>query len=75
MDLEKDIELFKGVPHFMSLCHRYSGKRLREIGQRSGGSESGVTQVSRRIGANQKNDKEFRKPITKMVKKLRLSNV
>ena len=56
------------------LCHRYSGKRLREIGQRFGVSESGVTQASRRIGTKQQNDKKLRKLITKTLKQL-LSNV
>ena len=57
------------------LCHRYSGKKLREIGKRFGVSESGVTRASRRIQLKQKNDKKFGKLIAKTVKKLALSNV
>lgn len=57
------------------LCHRYSGKKLREIGERFGVSESGVTQASRRIRIRQKNDKKFGKLITKMARELTLSNV
>ena len=57
------------------LFHRYSGKRLREIGERYGVSESGVSQASRRIRIRQKNDKKLAKLITKMVKELAVSNV
>jgi hypothetical protein len=57
------------------LCHRYSGKKLREIGKRFGVSELRVTQASRRIQLKQKNDKKFGKLIAKTVKTLSLSNV
>ncbi len=57
------------------LCHRYSGKKLQEIGNRFGVSESAVTQASRRIGVKQKNDKKLGKIILKILKKLPLSNV
>jgi chromosomal replication initiation ATPase DnaA len=59
----------------MYLCHRYSGKKLREIGKRFDVSESGVTQASRRIQLKQKNDKKLGKLIAKTVKRLFLSNV
>ena len=71
--LQPDEKLARQVKLY--LCHRYSGKRLREIGERFGVSESGVTQASRRIAIKQENDKKLEKLITKMVKKLPLSNV
>jgi transposase len=39
------------------MCHRFSGKKLRDIGKRFGISESSVTQASRRmkIKAEKKN--------------------
>jgi len=33
----------------MYICHRYSGKKLSEIGARFGVTESAMTQASRRI--------------------------
>ena len=57
------------------LFHRYSGKKLREIGNHFGVSESAVTHASRRIRVKQKNDKKLGKIILKIVKKLPLSNV
>lgn len=56
------------------MCHRYSGKRLREIGERYGVSESGVTQASRRIETKKQKDKKLRRLITNMSKDI-LSNV
>ena len=71
--LQPDEKLARQVKLY--LCHRYSGKKLREIGKRFGVSESGVTQASRRIRLKQKNDKKFGKLITKTAKTLSLSNV
>jgi len=72
--LQTDEKLARQVKLY--LCHPYSGKSLREIGERyCVSSESGVTQASRRIQLKQKNDKRFGKLITKTVKKLALSNV
>jgi len=70
--LQSDEKLARQVKLY--LCHRYSGKRLREIGERFGVSESGVTQASRRIGIKQQNNKKLRKLITNTLKQL-LSNV
>jgi len=58
----------------LHLCHRFSGRKLREIGEWFGVSESGVTQASRRIRIKQKNDKKFAKIIAEMVRELILSN-
>jgi len=71
--LQSDEKLARQFKLF--LCHRYSGKKLREIGNQFGVSESAVTQASRRILVKQKNDKELEKIILKIVRKLPLSNV
>ena len=71
--LRSDDKLARQVKLY--LCHRYSGKKLREIADRFGISESGVTQASRRIRIKQKNDKKLGKLIMRMVKGLSLSNV
>jgi putative transposase len=71
--LQSDEKLARQVKLF--LCHRYSGKKLREIGNQFGVSESAVTQASRRILIKQQNDKKLEKIILKIVKKLPLSNV
>jgi putative transposase len=71
--LHSDEKLARQVKLYF--CHRYSGKKLREIGERFGMSESGVTQASGRIRKRQKNDKKFGKLIAKMVRELALSNV
>ena len=58
----------------LHLCHRFSGRKLREIGEWFGVSESGVTQASRRIRIKQKNDKKVVKISAEMVRELILSN-
>jgi len=45
--IKNDSKLVRQVK--MLLGHRYSGKKLSEIGARFGVSESGVTQASRRM--------------------------
>ena len=42
-------------------CHRYSGRKLREIGSRFCIGLSGVTQASKRIGLKAEKDKKFGK--------------
>jgi REP element-mobilizing transposase RayT len=71
--LQSDKKLARQVKLY--LCHRYSGKKLREIGNRFGVSDSGVTQASRRILKRQEKDKNLKKMIAKMTEKLSLSNV
>jgi putative transposase len=56
-------------------CHCYSGDKLKEIGERFGVSELGVTQASGRIRIRQKSAKKFEKLIAKMVRELVLSKV
>ncbi len=43
----------------LHLCHRYSGRKLREIGSRYGMGLSGVTQASHRIGLKAEKDKKL----------------
>jgi putative transposase len=52
------------------LCHRHSGTKLREIGERFEVKESAVSQSSRRFEMVLGNDKELRKVVDKMVKSL-----
>jgi hypothetical protein len=42
-------------------CHRYSGRKLSQIGKRFGIGLSGVTQASRRIGLKAKKKKKLGK--------------
>ena len=72
-ELESDEKLARQLKLF--LCHRYSGMKLREIGDRFSVGESAVTQASRRIQLKLKNDKQLNKLILKIEKKLTLSNV
>jgi len=71
--LQSDEKLARQVKLF--LCHRYSGKKLREIGNEFGVSESAVTQASRRILVKQQHDEKLEKIMLKIVRKLALSNV
>ena len=69
--LQNNANLARQVKMF--LCHRYSGKKLSEIGARFGVSESAVTQASRRMRDKQHKDKKIEKLILKIGKKLPLS--
>jgi REP element-mobilizing transposase RayT len=71
--IQNDANLARQVKMF--LCHRYSGKKLSEIGARFGVSQSAVTQASRRMRDRQHKDKKLEKLILKIVKKLPLSIV
>jgi histone H3/H4 len=57
------------------LCHRYSGAKLREIGERFGVKDSAVSQSSRRFKAELDGDKQLRNIVEKLKEKLALSNV
>lgn len=52
------------------LCHRYSGRKLREIGLHFGVSESGVTQASRRFALSLQDDATLRETIDRIRIKL-----
>jgi len=57
------------------LCQRYSGERLKEIGDRFSIGESGVSQASRRIRGQIVKDKRIRKMLRDLEKALSLSKV
>ena len=57
------------------ICHRFSGKKLRDIGKKFGISESGVTQASRRIKIKAERESSLKRKIKSIQKKLALSNV
>lgn len=57
------------------ICHRYSGRKLKEIGERFGVKESAVSQSSRRFAVEQGKDKNLQNIVTDLVKQLNLCNV
>lgn len=56
-------------------CHRYSGAKLREIGERFNMSDSSVCQVSRRIMLRAKQDERVRESMGRVAQELGLANV
>jgi len=57
------------------ISHRFSGRKLKEIGKQYGISESGVTQASRRIKTHAEKDASLMRDLKLIEKKLSLSNV
>ena len=57
------------------LCHKYSGARLKEIGERFGVGESAVSQISKRFVQKMNEDVEIKKMILALKKRLRIVNV
>jgi len=57
------------------LCHRFSGQKLKDIGLHFGIGVSGVSQASRRVALQIKNDKKLQKKIDKIISELCLSTV
>lgn len=57
------------------LCHKYSGAKLKEIGERFGIGESAVSQTSRRFAQELEQDKGLRRLVEKMGIELGLSRV
>ncbi len=55
------------------LCHRYTARKLKEIGRNFNIGESAVSQASRRLSMNIKRDKKLRKQIKRVENKLNLS--
>jgi chromosomal replication initiation ATPase DnaA len=53
-------------------CHRYSGARLREIGDRFGMSDAAVSQASRRLRVVYENDAVVKKQLEQIKCKLGL---
>lgn len=54
------------------LCHRYSGAKLKEIGERFGVKESAVSQSSGRFEVVQGKNKKLQNIVTELVKRLNL---
>lgn len=57
------------------LCHRYSGRMLKETGDYFNIGESAVSQTSKRFGLLLNKDKRLRKKIEHISERLRLCNV
>jgi len=57
------------------LCHKYSGARLKEIGERFGVGESAVSQISKRFGQKINEDAEIKRMIQGLKERLRIVNV
>ena len=57
------------------LCHRYSGKTLKNIGKHFGIGESAVSQASRRIATIIDNDRKLKRQLQKVKSQLFLSKV
>lgn len=57
------------------LCHRFSGEKLRNIGERFELSESGVTQASRRMANEAEKDKRLFRRLKEIKEKLGLYDV
>jgi len=52
-------------------CHRYSGARLKEIGERFGMSDAAITLASRRVKISSESDVTLRKLLDRVGKRLR----
>jgi putative transposase len=66
-DLVKNVSLY--------LCHRHTGRKLKQIGRHFNVGESAVSQASRRISMKVQRDKKLKNQITKVENKLNLSKV
>jgi putative transposase len=77
-DIEKQVKTVFGEDQVSSkkvslyLCHKYSGKKLKEIGEYFGVGESGVSQASRRITLRIRTDNKLRKKIRLIESRLKL---
>lgn len=71
--LEKESSLAKKLSIY--LCHRYSGARLKEIGDRFGIGAAGVSQESRRFAIKMDEDSELRKIVNDLREKMKYVNV
>ena len=70
---EKEKALGRGV--MIYLCYKYTGKRLREIGENFGIGDSGVSQASRRISMRIDRDRNLKRKVEKIEKRLGLSRM
>jgi len=62
-DLTRKISIF--------FCHKYSGAKLKEIGEHFGISDASVSQTSRRLAVKAEEDKQIKEMISKMEARLR----
>jgi len=63
--LSEDAALLKRVQIY--LCHKFSGQKLKDIGLHFGIGVSGVSQASRRVALQIKDDKKLKKKIDKFI--------
>ncbi len=63
--LSEDAALLKRIQIY--LCHRFSGQKLKDIGVHFGIGVSGVSQSSRRVALQIKDDKKLKKKIDKIL--------
>ena len=68
-----DNALLKRVQIYV--CHRYSGQKLKDIGEYFGIGISGVSQSSRRVAMQINEDKKLKRRIDKVLTELKLSRV
>ena len=79
--IEKEVEFVFGSDNALSkrvklyFCHRYSGRKLKEIGAYFDIGESGVSQSSRRVSLKISADKKLREQIQQLEGRLELSRV
>jgi REP element-mobilizing transposase RayT len=57
------------------LCHHYSGRKLKELGEHFTMGESGVSQASGRFRAKMEADRKLKRRMECVIKELKLSNV
>ena len=57
------------------MCHRYSGARLKEIGELFGIGAAGVSQESRRVAARIQTESELKKMVDCLREKIKCVNV
>jgi putative transposase len=72
--IEKELGEQESLKRNVSIyfCHRYSGARLREIGERFGLSDAAVSQASRRVRVASEKDSTVRKLLERIARKLGL---
>jgi hypothetical protein len=71
--IAEDTTLAKKVSIYF--YHRYSGARLREVGERFGMSEAAITQASKRVRVDAEHDGKVREKLDQVAKKLGLYRV
>ena len=57
----------------MFLCRKYTGERLKDIGEHFGIGESGVSQANNRMARKMANDKKLKERVNKIEIKLNSS--